>query len=69
MLNTLENLPNEILIMILNYTRWFEIIESFWSLNKRFNDLIYLKFSMVNNGIIIDEKCLSFNPFENSSFC
>ncbi|CAF1316118.1 unnamed protein product [Rotaria sordida] len=61
MLNRLENLANEILLMILNYIRWFEMVESFWSLNKRFNDIIYLKLSMTNNGIVISEKCLSFN--------
>ncbi|CAF4884543.1 unnamed protein product [Rotaria sp. Silwood1] len=61
MLNRLENLANEILLMILNHIRWFEMIESFWSLNKRFNDIIYLKLSMTKNGIVISEKCLSFN--------
>ncbi|CAF4227981.1 unnamed protein product [Rotaria sordida] len=61
MLNRLENLPNEILLLILKYIRWFEMIESFWSLNKRFNDLIYVKLSMTNYGIVISEKCFSFN--------
>ncbi|CAF3793883.1 unnamed protein product [Rotaria sp. Silwood1] len=61
MLNRLENLPNEILLLILNYIRWFEMIESFWSLNKHFNNLIYLKLSMTNYGIVISEKCFSFN--------
>ncbi|CAF1447353.1 unnamed protein product [Rotaria sordida] len=61
MLNRLENLPNEVLLLILKYIRWFEMIESFWSLNKRFNDLIYVKLSMTNYGIVISEKCFSFN--------
>lgn len=61
MLNRLENLANEILLMILDYIRWFEMIESFGSLNKRFNDIIYLKLSITNNEIVISEKCLSFN--------
>lgn len=61
MVNKLENLPNEILIIILSYLPWFEIIELFWSLNKRLTNLIYLKTSMNNNGIIINEQCLSFN--------
>lgn len=62
MIEKLENLPNEILLIILSNIQWFEMIESFWSLNKRFNSLICLKISM-DNGINISEKCSSFNKY------
>ncbi|CAF4240855.1 unnamed protein product, partial [Rotaria sordida] len=39
MINTLESLANEILLNILSNLTWFEMIESFWSINKRFNSL------------------------------
>ncbi|CAF3284294.1 unnamed protein product [Rotaria sp. Silwood2] len=61
MIHRLEILPNEIFVIILSYITWFEMIESFGSLNKRFNNLIYLKFSMNKNGIVISKRCLSFN--------
>ncbi|CAF4719990.1 unnamed protein product, partial [Rotaria sp. Silwood2] len=61
MIHILEILPNEIFVIILSYITWFEMIESFGSLNKRFNNLIYLKFSMNKNGIVISKRCLSFN--------
>ncbi|CAF1560315.1 unnamed protein product [Rotaria sordida] len=37
------------------------MIESFWSLNKRFNSFICFKFSINSNGIVISKRCLSFN--------
>ncbi|CAF3874562.1 unnamed protein product, partial [Rotaria sordida] len=65
MINKLENLANEILLIILSYIPWFQIIESFWSLNKRLNSLIYLKTLMNNNGIIIHKRFLSFNRYHS----
>ncbi|CAF4960928.1 unnamed protein product [Rotaria socialis] len=62
MLSRLENLPDEILLMILSHIRWFELIESFWSLNQRFNALIHLKFSLNKNQIVISHRDVSFNP-------
>ncbi|CAM4989521.1 unnamed protein product, partial [Rotaria socialis] len=61
MLSRLENLPDEILLMILSHIRWFELIESFWSLNQRFNALIHLKFSLNKNQIVISHRDVSFN--------
>jgi hypothetical protein len=61
MITTLENLPNEILLGILSNIKWFEMIESFWSLNQRFNSLICLKISMNKNQINITKRSVSFN--------
>ncbi|CAF3338389.1 unnamed protein product, partial [Rotaria sp. Silwood2] len=61
MINKLENLPNEIFLMIFSHMTLFEIIESFSSLNKRLNNIIYLKFLMNKNEIVINKRCLSFN--------
>ena len=69
MINTLESLANEILLNILSYLTWFEMIESFWSINKRFNSLICSIFSINcgenKSGIIISETDLSllYNEF------
>ncbi|CAF2675635.1 unnamed protein product [Rotaria sp. Silwood2] len=69
MINTLENLANEILLNILSNLAWFEMIESFWGINKRFNSLICLVFSMNNDGnhsgIIISEIDLSLNKYQS----
>ncbi|CAF4281252.1 unnamed protein product, partial [Rotaria sp. Silwood2] len=65
MLNRLENLSNEILLIILSKLTSFEIIESFWSLNKRFNSLIYSTFSINSNEIQINEIGLSINKFQS----
>ncbi len=61
MMNKLENLPNEILLIIFSHITWFEMSQTFWWLNQRLNDLIYLKSSMNNNGIILSERCLTFS--------
>ncbi|CAF1266246.1 unnamed protein product [Rotaria sordida] len=61
MINKLENLPNEIFLMIYSHMTLFEIIESFCLLNKRLNNIIYFKFLMNKNGIVINKRCLSFN--------
>ena len=69
MINTLESLANEILLNILSYLTWFEMIESFWSINKRFNSLICSIFSINyggnKSGTIISETDLSllYNEF------
>ncbi|CAF0950067.1 unnamed protein product [Adineta steineri] len=62
MIGKLENLPNEILLMIFSNIKWFEMIESFWSLNQQFNSLIGFKISG-DNGINISEECLYFNKY------
>jgi len=61
MINKLENVPNEIFLMIFSHMTLFEIIESFCSLNKRLNNIIYLNILMNKNGIVINKRCLSFN--------
>ncbi|CAF1152880.1 unnamed protein product [Rotaria sp. Silwood1] len=72
MINTLENLANEILFNILSNLAWFEMIESFCGINKRFNSLICSVFSMNNDGnqsrIIITGTDLSLNKYQ-SIFC
>jgi hypothetical protein len=61
MINKLENLPNEIFLMIFSHMTSFEIIESFCSLNKRLNNIIYLKFLINKNELVVNKRCLSFN--------
>ncbi|CAF4130132.1 unnamed protein product [Rotaria sordida] len=69
MINTLESLANEILLNILSNLTWFEIIESFWSINKRFNSLVCSIFSINydrnKTGIIINEIDLSLNKYQS----
>ena len=48
---TVESLPNEILLNILSHLSWFDQLASFWSLNIRFNSLLYLTFSGGNNRL------------------
>ncbi|CAF4259387.1 unnamed protein product [Rotaria sordida] len=68
MINTLESLANEILLNILSNLTWFEMIESFWSINKRFNSLVCSIFSINygrnKSGIIISETDLSLNKYQ-----
>ncbi|CAF3442313.1 unnamed protein product, partial [Rotaria sp. Silwood2] len=68
MINKFENLSNEILLLILSNLTWFEMIESFWLLNQRFNSLICSTFSMNydgnKNGIRINETGLSLNKLQ-----
>jgi hypothetical protein len=61
MITTLESLPNEVLLYVLSDMKWFEMIESFWSLNERFNSLICLKISLNKNEINIGKIPVSFN--------
>ncbi|CAF4147980.1 unnamed protein product [Rotaria sordida] len=72
MINTLESLANEILLNILSNLTWFEMIESFWSINKRFNSLVCSIFSINygrnKSGIIISETDLSLNKYQSILF-
>ncbi|CAF5159010.1 unnamed protein product, partial [Rotaria sp. Silwood1] len=69
MINTLESLANEILLNILSNLTWFEMIQSFWSINKRFNSLVCSIFSINygrnKSGIIISETDLSLNKYQS----
>lgn len=64
MSNSFETLSNEILIMIFSNFSWFEILESFWSINQRINSLICSLFSMNNhldnNAIVFNQPGLSY---------
>ncbi|CAF4649233.1 unnamed protein product, partial [Rotaria sp. Silwood2] len=63
------SLANEILLNILSNLTWFEMIESFWSINKRFNSLVCSIFSINygrnKSGIIISETDLSLNKYQS----
>ena len=60
----MERLPNEILLHIFSYLKWFDMITSFWSLNIRFNFLVRSTLSINDNrsntGICIQQG-LSYN--------
>ncbi|CAF5180531.1 unnamed protein product, partial [Rotaria sp. Silwood1] len=56
MTNKLEILPSEIFLNIFLYFSWDEVLISFWSLNKRINNLICSIFLSNNkNGIIFNK--------------
>ena len=63
MISKLEIFPNEILLNVFCYLSWDEILISLWSLNKRFNSLIYSIFSNNKNGIIFNKPNLSYKIF------
>lgn len=78
MIIRLEILPNEILLHILSYLQWFDILTSFWSLNTRFNSVVCSILSIndnqLNSGLLITsglsyEKCstILFPLIYNSS--
>ncbi|CAF3704630.1 unnamed protein product [Rotaria sp. Silwood1] len=67
-LSKLEILPNEIFFNIFSHLLWNDILTSFWLLNKRFNSLIYLNFSINNCGIIINKTSLSYKIFLSKLF-
>ncbi|CAF3698203.1 unnamed protein product [Rotaria sp. Silwood1] len=68
MISKLEILPNEIFFNIFSHLLWNDILTSFWLLNKRFNSLIYLNFSINNCGIIINKTSLSYKIFLSKLF-
>ncbi|CAF1294619.1 unnamed protein product [Rotaria sordida] len=68
MISKLEILPNEIFFNIFSHLLWNDILTSFWSLNKRFNSLICLNFSINNCGIIINKTSLSYKIFLSKLF-
>ncbi len=57
MITKIETLPNEILLNILSYLPWFDMLTSLWSLNFRFNSLVCLTLSIndnrSNSGLLI----------------
>ncbi|CAF4166068.1 unnamed protein product [Rotaria magnacalcarata] len=65
MISKLEIIPNEILLSIFCYLSWDKLLMSLWSLNKRFNSLIYSIFSNNKNGIIFNESNLSYETFSS----
>ncbi|CAF3097464.1 unnamed protein product [Rotaria sp. Silwood2] len=68
MISKLEILLNEIFFNIFSHLLWNDILTSFWSLNKRFNSLICLNFSINNCGIIINKTSLSYKIFLSKLF-
>ncbi|CAF4007600.1 unnamed protein product [Rotaria sp. Silwood1] len=64
MTNKLEILPSEIFLNIFLYFSWDEVLISFWSLNKRINNLICSIFLSNNkNGIIFNKPGSSYKKF------
>lgn len=57
MSTTFEKLPNEIIIDVFSYIPWYDMLISFWSLNKRLDSLVCSTLSnngnSLNSGIII----------------
>ena len=51
MLTRIEALPNEILLHLLSYLSWFDMLTSFWSLNIRLNSLLCSILSINNNQL------------------
>jgi len=68
----IETLPNEVLMYILSYLSWFDMLTSLWSLNIRFNSLvcstIYINDSLSTLGLSYN-KCSILFPliFKSSS--
>ncbi|CAF4496148.1 unnamed protein product, partial [Rotaria sp. Silwood2] len=63
MRNKLEILPNELFLNLFSYFSWDEVLISFWSLNKRINNLICSIFEINKNGIIFNKPALSYKKF------
>ncbi|CAF3900169.1 unnamed protein product [Rotaria sp. Silwood1] len=63
MINKLEILPNKIILNIFLYFSWDEVLISFWSLNKRINNLICSIFEINKYGIIFNRPGLSYKKF------
>ncbi|CAF2099858.1 unnamed protein product [Rotaria magnacalcarata] len=68
MTNKLEILPNEIFLNIFLYFSWDEVLISFWSLNKRINNLICSIFEINKNGIIFNKPDI-FSHNDKSILC
>lgn len=71
MVTTMEFLPNECFLHIFSYLSWFDMLISFWSLNTRFNSLIYSILSIndnrLNSGLVFT--CgLSYNKYSTILF-
>lgn len=63
-----EIIPNEILLNIFSYLSWIEILESFWSLNERFNSIVCSSFLMNKNGIILNRPGISYKKLSSILF-
>ena len=72
MFSRLETLPNEVLLLILCYLPYLEMMTSIWPLNKRFKSLIYLTLStnenQYNSGLILAQPGLSFSKWYSILF-
>lgn len=68
MISNIKILPSEIFLYIFSYLSWDELIPSFWSLNERFDSLIYSAFSTNQCGIVINQPGLSYERFLSKLF-
>ncbi|CAM4837549.1 unnamed protein product [Rotaria magnacalcarata] len=63
---SIEALPNEILLKILSYLSWYDMLTSLWSLNIRFDYLVCSSFSIdrkLSNTGLVFALGLSYNKF------
>lgn len=65
MISKLEILPNEIILNVFFYLSWNELLMSLWSLNQRFNSLIYSTLSNNKYGVIFHESNISYKTFSS----
>jgi len=72
MISRFEHLPNELIFLIFSNISWSDILLSFWSLNKRFDELICSFLSKVNDkenpGFVFIEAGLSFEKCQKILF-
>jgi hypothetical protein len=71
MISRIEALPNEIVLHVLSYLSWFDILTCLWSLNIRFNSLVCSTLSIsdnvLNTGLVIQQG-LSYNKCSSILF-
>jgi hypothetical protein len=72
MISRLEASPNEVLLFIFQHLSCLEMLTSFWSLNQRFNSLIYSIFSIhknpYNSGLIFTQPGFSRSKWFSTLF-
>lgn len=66
MISKLEILSDELLLLIISYLSWDEVLSSFWLINTRINSLICEAFSSYKSRIIFDQFGLSHQTFSSS---
>lgn len=59
-MNALENLPNEILLLVLSYFSWDELLASWWRLNRRLESLVCLMFFNGATWLMFNRPGLSY---------